>query len=176
MKKFIDIFIHELGFDSQDHLIRTVFGWKSAHLLLAQIGGSALTVVVSIIEDWIWSPASGVVVFAVLVLTESFTGVWVAVKIKDEKFDFRKFYNIAPKLLAHVLLLALAYNISHYSMIMVWLPNACFGWFATRNFIATLLNLIQMKLVKGEFAEYIMKRLAIDQKDLAESLKKEIEK
>lgn len=174
MKRFLQIFIHELGFDNNDHLVRSVFGWKSWALILAQIGGSALTVFVSFVESWIWSPASGVLVFAVLVLTESFTGVWVAVTIKEEKFDFRKFYNIAPKLVAHVLLLALSYNISQHSLVLVWLPNACFGWFATRNFIATLLNLIQMKLVKGEFAEYIMKRLAIDQKAMVETINKDL--
>lgn len=165
-----------MGFKDLSDLWANMLGWKTGLFAFFQICGSCMSVGVSFIESYVWTPASGAVFFAVMVLAESMTGTYVAVTVKKEKFDFRKFYNVAPKLVAHILLLAFAYNIGQYMPLLVWFPNAVFGWFATRNFIAIMINLVELKLVKGEFAQFIKGKLKVEDKELAESIERDLKK
>lgn len=175
MNRFWDIFFHELGFKSLSDFSKSIFGFKSFVFIIAQIAGSLFSIIMGFTKEWIWDPPSAAIVFVSLILSESFTGTYVAVVIKKEKFDFRKFYNIAPKVVAHIFLLSASFQLGKYSAFLnFWLPNAVFGWFTTRNLIATLLNLIEMKLVKGEFFSYLKKKLGAQDSELLESIERDI--
>lgn len=176
MRDFFRIILHELGFDSFSHLFRSVFGLKGALFAFVQVSATSLAIAASFIKEWVWDPPSGAVVFGILVLVESLMGTYVAITIRKEKFNFRKFYNIAPKFLAHIGLLALAYNMGRHSVLLIWLPNACFAWFASRNFLAIVLDMIQLRLVKGEFADFLKRKFEIEDAELAETIKNDLER
>lgn len=176
IKLFFKLFFQELGFSDIDNFFKQVFFINKSIFIYVQSAGAIISILFAFTKDWIWDPPSGAVIFIILVLIESMTSTMVAIRVHKEKFNYIKFYSIAPKLLSHLMLLSLSFNIGNHSLLLAWLPNACFGWFAARNFLTISINLIELNMVKGEFAEFVKQKLAVKDKEMADTINQKEER
>ena len=107
------------------------------------------------IDIWVWSPPSAAYFILILLLVESITGTLVAVMVKKEVFNVKKFARTLPILVSHILILAICHNIGKFEPLLSWMTSAAFSWFSTRTALNIFIDLADLKFLKGEFVEFI---------------------
>lgn len=166
---YIATLFQEIGYINHVDFFKSVFGVKASFFVFMQAFFTGFSVFIAFVEEWIWDPPLGAGIIFILIVGESITGAMVAHK-KGNKFNIKKFYRSVPMLVSHIFILALAHNIGKVEPTLIWLPNAVFGWFAMRNFLAVLFDLVTLKLLRGEFVTFITGKLKVDNTRIAESI------
>lgn len=167
------IFMHEWGFESFTEMFKTAFGVKSLIFIALQASLAGLNVFLAFAQEWIWDPPKAIGIIMILIVVETVTGSIVAVK-KGEEFDTKKFGSGFIVLMAHIFMMAMAHNIASVEPSLFWITNAFFGWFAMRNFLSIMKDLVFLKLLRGEFIDYIKSKLNIKDEMIAKSIKKDL--
>ena len=105
---------HIFGFTSIDDFVYSVTGLKyklpALCNLLLSIEVSLLTLAVSFIEKWIWSPPYTLAFYMVVVAADFFSGLMVGVTKRKEGFLTQKALRLPIILVCHLVLLGMFYN------------------------------------------------------------------
>jgi hypothetical protein len=156
--KVKEAIVHETGYDSMSSFFKSAMGLKSLMFVLLQAGLAFFNVLMAFVQEWVWDPPLAVGIMGVLIILETITGSVVAMK-KGVEFDPKKFGSGFLILLVHVIVLAITHNIAKVEPALFWLTNAAFGWFVMRNFLSLLKDLVFLKLIRGEFFEFVKSKL-----------------
>lgn len=173
LKKLHDIFLHEWGFDSFTEMVKTTFGVKSTVFIALQTSLAGLNIFLAFVKEWIWDPPRAIAIIMLLIVVETVTGAVVAVK-RGKEFDPKRFGSGFVVLLAHIFMMAMAHNIASVEPSLFWITNAFFGWFAMRNFLSIMKDLVFLKLLRGEFIDYIKSKLNIKDEVIINSINKDL--
>jgi hypothetical protein len=169
-----ELLMNEWGFESVSQMVKTTFGVKSTLFIALQTSLAGFNVFMAFAKEWIWDPPRAIGVIMLLIIVETITGAIVAVK-SGKQFDPKKFGSGFIVLMAHVFMMAMAHNIANIEPSLFWLTNAFFGWFAMRNFLSIMKDLIFLKLVRGEFFDFIKNKLNLKDEMSAKSIKKDLD-
>lgn len=158
LQKGLQLALESIGYDSIYSAFNQIFLMKSKLITISILLFSVLSGVFIFIENWIFSPAITYYTFVVLSLAESIAGTLRATIINHEKFNFEKALRIIPKILSHTFCLSAAWYMSKSDPVLSWMPSTVFIYFSTHNFIKTVIHLVELKYVEGDFADFIRKK------------------
>ncbi len=153
-------FLRELGFETLSELLVTVLGIKSLTLVVLQVSAASLVAGSEFLADYIYKPPSAVFIIVGLILADTLLGLLVAYNA-GHKVDLRKMTRMVPIMLSHLAVMSVSYHISLAEPVaFAWLPSAVFGFFAMRNFLSAVQNMIRLGWMRGEVLEYLNRRLS----------------
>jgi hypothetical protein len=159
MKEFISrgmyLSLHALGYDSFTTLLDQLLIIKNktfaVSVFFLSIGGGFFVW----IEQWIFSPGTTYLVFVALTVSESIFGTIKSLWYNKNKFQIDKSARIIPKLIAHTFALSAAWHLANADPLLGWMPSTIFIYFSTQNFLKSILHMIDMKWMDGNFADFI---------------------
>lgn len=159
MKEFITrgmyLALHALGYSSfsvaLDQLLLIKNKAFAVGLFLLSLGGGFFLW----IEQWVFSPGTTYVVFVGLTVAESVCGTIKSIWYNGEQFEIDKSARVIPKLIAHTFALSAAWHLANADPLLGWMPSTVFIYFSSQNFLKTVLHMIDMKWMDGDFANFI---------------------
>lgn len=148
------------GFNDLGDFVSSALMNKSLASIGMQTVGAGLTVYVSFIEAHVFKPPSAVLVISALLVIDSILGAAIAIN-QGQKFSVPKFSRIVLIWLAHMIILVASYQMQKVDpFTFSWLPNAAFGFFATRTLLSIIRNFVALKLIKGELIAFLESKLS----------------
>lgn len=166
MKEFITkglyLALDAIGYNSLTNAFHQIFLIKNKFLassvFMVSIGGGLIIW----IERWVYSPGATYVVFLALTIAESVFGTVKSTWYLHEKFDLTKSARIIPKIIAHSFALSSAWHMAQSDVLLGWMPSTIFIYFSTQNFLKTILHMIDMKWMDGNFANFIREKFVLN--------------
>jgi len=158
-KSFSQIFWAEMGFESATDFIRSVFIAQKGLFLVAH---SVLAFMLSLhpfVQTYIWDPPKAYYILAILIAADTITGMLVALVVRKEKFNRKKFYRSGPILVAHTFFFAMVHNGASVSQSLNFLPTLIFNWFFIRNLWSIITDFQSMRLAKADFVNFFKKEM-----------------
>lgn len=144
-----------IGFDSITDFVSTAVGWKnhSINIVIAMLAG-----VSTFITDYIWDDASAVFFMFFLVVVDFITGVIKSIYSKPRTFSSSRLPRAFVILLSYCLLLSIAWNAAHFSVLFLWLPGLIWGGIISTLILSIIENLILLKILdKSAFSAILQK-------------------
>ena len=148
-------FSHAWGFDS----------WTSMWTQLLMFRDTAFTGKVFMLslcagifiwlEEWVFAPLHVLIVFTGMTVAESIFGAIKSQMVEKEKFHLDKFIRVIPKIIAHTFALSAAWHMSKADPLFSWMPSTVFIFFTSQNFLKTILHLVALGWMDGNFARFI---------------------
>lgn len=167
MFKFYHQIWQALGFDGLFDFLAITLANHSFKSFVIQMVISAAVVGTFpyYVEQWVYQPFTGVVLITVMVVVDTLLGALVALK-EGESFNIAKFTRLAPILLSHLVVLSCSFHMAKIdSFLFSWLPQAVFAFFAGRNLMSIVRNMVIMKWLRGDFLQYLIDRVKPDLMD-----------
>jgi len=166
MKEFISkglyLALDAIGYNSVTNAFHQIFLVKNkilaSSVFLISIGGGIFIW----IEQWVYSPGTTYIVFLALTVSESIFGTIKSTWYSQEKFDLNKSTRVIPKIIAHSFALSSAWHMAQSDVLLGWMPSTIFIYFSTQNFLKTIIHMIDMKWMDGDFARFIRGKFAIN--------------
>ena len=167
-----------LGFESPKSLLQAIVGSRKTYymntLLLVSFLIAALNTLllqVEFIEDWIWKPASGLVVLFVVLLVDFVLAVYSSVS-KKEGFETSKATKFGVSVVFYFAILGIAFNIGHLSRETGGLPTSAsqlfdglaiwiYWFFIAVNFASILKHGASVGLIPPKMAAMVVKYIDI---------------
>lgn len=172
-KAFSGLFFGELGFKNCRDYLKTVFGFKDYIYISWESIAAAFAAIMAFTDQYVWSPPAAISVIFILVVADMITGAIVAVKVKKEIFDPKKWYRSVPVLASHAFVFIMIHNITKIEPTLGFMSNVTFGWFAMRNLISVIYDLVALKYMRAEFLNYFRTKTP---GGLVDSVEKTLEK
>ena len=159
--KFI---LTDLGFDGPMDLLTSIIGFKGniiAPIAFLFAGGLSM-----FIEKHVWSNPSEIYFLAMLIGIDLFTGIWKAVKHRnnpEKKFRSRRISRTVGKIITYTLLLYISFNMDkNMHTAFFWMPYSCLGVFYATEAWSIIENLSEVGYVNGELVKFLKNKLNID--------------
>jgi hypothetical protein len=156
--------LKEYGFRDLNDLLHHIFAFQNFFVAKIQLLVGLLTIVIvnvmGFIDSYIWSPAIGLITISIMVVLRAITGALVKTRIKKEKFNVNKSLKTVPILLAHVAMMSLSWHIGNADGVMIWLPSAVFGIFATFHFLLLGKDAVELGYLPEELFGKLSKKIA----------------
>ena len=132
-KSFYSIFWSEMGFESASDFLRAVFISQKGLFLIVHSTLAFLLSLNPLVQTFIWDPPKAYWILVILIAADTITGMLVALIVRKEKFNRKKFYRSVPILVAHTFFFAMVHNGASVSESLNFLPTLVFNWFFIRN-------------------------------------------
>jgi hypothetical protein len=167
MFKFYSQIWNALGFDGLFDFLAITLANHSLKSFVVQI--MIATAMVGTfpyyVEEWVFSPFTGVMLITIMVVVDTLLGAFVALK-QGECFNIAKFTRLAPILLSHLIVLSFSFHMAKIdNFLFAWLPEAVFAFFSGRNLMSIVRNMVIMKWLRGDFLQYLIDRVKPDLMD-----------
>ena len=143
------------GFDSWSNMVNNILMYRDFAFTSKVAVISFFIGLLTMFEDWVFAPAYTYFVFIAVSLAESICGTIKNVWKEKKKFDLDKAIRIVPKVIAHTFALSTAWHMSQADILFAWMPSAVFVYFTSQNFLKTLLHLVDLGWMDGDFANFI---------------------
>lgn len=156
----LDLSARSFGFQDMESLV-------SYTLLISNKLTTSIVLMTSVaisflgfMEKWIFAPFYTYAVFMCLMLAEAILGTIKAIYFQKEKFNWDKFLRIAPKFLAHNFALMSAFHMAKAEELFSWMPSTIFIFFGIQNFMKSIMHLVDMKFLEGNFANFMKEKFS----------------
>ena len=151
---------NSLGFEDLRDLVASVFVLKSFGLNSVIANISIVLSYILFVEGYVYSPAFALVMFNILIATESGSGFYASLTVDKEKFDFGKFLRVFSKIVGQNLLLTLAFNMGNANEFYSWLSSTVWISFCGVNFLKTARNLGRIGWIEGKWIDFLEREFA----------------
>jgi bacteriorhodopsin len=153
-----------LGFESLTNYLAITFANQSAKSVFVQVvvGTTAAAALPPLVEKWVYFPISAIVLISAMVVVDTLLGAFVAIK-DGEEFNIAKFTRLAPILISHLSVMSASFHMAQIdTFLFSWLPQAVFAFFAGRNLMSIVRNMVILKWLRGDFLQYLIDRIKPD--------------
>ncbi len=144
-----------LGFDSWSNMMHNILMYRDSAFTTKVAVASFGIGLLAMFEDWVFAPAYTYFVFIAVSVSESIFGTIKNVWREKNKFDLDKAIRIVPKVIAHTFALSAAWHMSKADPLFAWMPSTVFVFFTSQNFLKTVLHLVDLGWMDGNFANFI---------------------
>lgn len=143
------------GFSDWNSMNHYIFFLKTKGATTAVLITSIMIGLIAWIESWVFSPAYTYVVFLSLMIAEAIFGTIKAIRVDKEHFNLDKSARIIPKAIAHTFALSTSWHMSNADPLFAWMPSSVFVFFSIKNFMKSILHLVDMNYLEGSFANFM---------------------
>lgn len=159
IKDFIQLMLHEVGYSSLEELVQNSVAWKhkisSLYLLSVSLGGF-ITGIYAFTEEYIYSPAMGIIVLFAVSLIDLLLGMSVAI---DEKKGISpaRIVRSLVRFIVQVVFVGLIYEMSSlwHILIQSWMVDSLLIIFTLSTFWSAVQNAAKLKLITPDQYSFI---------------------
>jgi toxin secretion/phage lysis holin len=155
--------INDLGFENISDYITSIIGFKGNILTPISFlfaGGLSM-----FIEKHMWSNPTEVYFLAILIGIDLFTGVWKAIKFRnnpDKKFRSRRISRTVGKTITYSIILYLAFNLDqNMNSVFFWMPYSCLAVFYVTETWSIIENLSEIGYLDINIVKFLKSKLNI---------------
>lgn len=167
LREILSDLLSEYGFSSSTDLLLHLIAYKNAFLFKIQvIVAFIFTVTITItsfIESYLYQPAIGYIVVAVMVFARAISKTAVAMKVHKEKFNPHKFLKTVPILVFHLVILSITWHVGEADKIMSWLPSIIFAYYSTHYVVMLLADGEKLGMIEGKLVSKITSKIETKQ-------------
>lgn len=162
-KYIIGDILADLGFDSFNDFITSLIGFKNNLLMpFAFITGATISL---FIQTNFWADPHQVYFLAMLTGIDLFTGVWKALKYRDDpekKFRSRRISRTVGKIITYSLILYMSFNLNkNMPVAFFWMPYSCLGVFYATETWSIIENLSEIGYLDKGLVKFLKEKLNI---------------